>query len=83
MLRITKIKPPEVQFWYKETFIGYVNEYEFNDLRIQIKDDKIEGYWVFSDDKEYHIFNNGRLTERPKCFKLLEEQLDILTDYAT
>jgi hypothetical protein len=72
---ITKITPETVNIYHDEYgFIGEANEYEFNDLRIQIMNNKVEGYYVLKGDVRYYINNEGRLADWA-FFGLYEDQL--------
>lgn len=44
-----------------ETFIGVIqNEYSFNDIRIQIQQQQLSGYYVVWKELKIEIFGNGR-----------------------
>ena len=68
-------------------FLEYANEYELNDLRIQIKnneeptkDPNFSGYVVISNEGMHMISNKGMLSTWPKEFDLILDQLDQLTN---
>jgi len=65
---ITSINPEQVEVFHDDDgCLGRVNEYEFNDLRIQIMRKYKDGdvyqtpYYVLNDDKTTYIDKNGRL----------------------
>ena len=87
MLTINNIEPQIVAIYHSEGgFIGYANEYEFNDFRIQIKKNYYPGYYVslvrtihgyknIGVDR-YYIDIDGRLPNWPKeLFPLIDQQL--------
>ena len=78
MVTVNTIEPPTVIVISPngETRLR-VNEYEFNDLRIQIKKQKVEG-WTVEDTVHKtisEIDTDGRLADFPKSFHLFEDQL--------
>ena len=87
---LNRIQPPVVAVYHDELgFIGSANEYEFNDLRIQIKKHKEEGYFVRVVDTSqgfnaigedaYYIAKDGGVPDWPDdLFPLIEEQLQQL-----
>lgn len=63
-LKIKKVVPETVEVWHDEYgFIGEANEYEFDLLRIDIKENKLEGYYVLKDSVQYHIDRSGVLVD--------------------
>lgn len=61
-LQIKKVIPETVDVWHDEYgFIGEANEYEFGLLRIEIKRNELEGYYVLKNGTHYHIDKNGNL----------------------
>jgi hypothetical protein len=80
-LTIKKVIPETVMIWHDEYgFIGEVNEYEFNLFRIEIKKNKLNGYYVLKDENCIYINQKGQV-ESWEFFKLMEETLDELTDF--
>ena len=77
MIKYKQIKPQTVDVWSEEYgYIGNVNEYEFNHLRIQIKEQKATGYYVFFNGERIRIFPSGGLEEWPTgLFDLIADQL--------
>lgn len=62
IIHINKIEPQTVEvFTPKDRSIGFVNEYEFNDLRVQIATHKLEGYYVMFNEVKHIINTNGRI----------------------
>jgi hypothetical protein len=62
MGRVIKLKEIPIQtcvvYGPDDEFLGEANEYEFHDLRVQIKEKKLEGYYCkFDIDGEEYIFN--------------------------
>jgi len=65
-------------------FIGEITSHlELNDIRIQIKENKVDGYYImWKDDYRIFIDKYGRLDEWPKGFyDLFDDQLDALIDW--
>ncbi len=77
VIHINKIEPQTVEvFTPKGRSMGFVNEYEFNDLRIQIATHKLDGYYVKYNDKKYYINKDGNLPFWTSgLFDLFETQL--------
>lgn len=77
---VNKIKPQEVEvFNSDDKSLGFVNEYEFNDLRIQIAENNLEGYYVMFNDIKHPIDQNGRIEDWSQgLFDLFEIQLSKL-----
>jgi hypothetical protein len=66
MIKIKKIEPPRVYVYKdKDEFVGYLNEYEFNDLRVQIKFEKISGYYFEFNNRRIYICSDGKLQHYP------------------
>jgi hypothetical protein len=79
MIKYKQIKPQTVDVWSDEYgFIGNVNEYEFNDIRIQIKEQKATGYYAFFNGEKYYIDTDGKLDWPNGLFSLMGDQLMIL-----
>lgn len=77
---VNKIVPQEVEvFNPDDKSLGFVNEYEFNDLRVQIAENKLEGYYVMYNDIKHPIDKNGRIENWSQgLFDLFETQLSNL-----
>lgn len=55
------------------------NELIFNDIRIQIKDQKLSGYYLIFEGSKCEINNDGELAEWPKgLFTISTDQLNYL-----
>lgn len=66
MIQINKITPPSVTLYNPDgEFIGVINEYEFNDFRLQICQNNIQGYFIEYKDRRIFIDNDGNLDEWP------------------
>lgn len=78
---LEKIKPLEAHIYFEDSFLGVVNEYEFNALRIKIKYGALEGYSVSTADGKQRVTIDkfGRLETWPAgLFNLISEQLRTL-----
>jgi len=61
MIQVNRIRPQEVEFYDpKGNFLGMVNEYEFNDVRLQICKENVEGYYCMFEGKRMDIDSNGK-----------------------
>lgn len=80
MIVVNKIEPFTCEFFDPENkSLGFLNDFEFNDLRIQIKNEKGEGYYAVFDNKKLFIDADGRLKIWPKGFyDMFEKQLSQL-----
>lgn len=55
------------------------NELIFNDIRIQIKNQRLNGYYLVFEDKKYEINSDGELMNWPKnLFSIGTDQLNYL-----
>jgi hypothetical protein len=77
VIHINKITPQTVEvFTPADRSMGFVNEYEFNDLRIQIKEHKLDGYYLMFNNIKHTIDKDGRVDTWSKgFFDLHEHQL--------
>lgn len=77
LITLPKIKPEEVEVYYEGNSIGFCNEYEFNELRIQIKKSKLDGYAVMHEGQLHHLRNDGHFYWNwpENLFDLLSKQL--------
>lgn len=91
MIDLPKITPPKCNVYFGDEplggkFLGELNEYEFNALRIKIKQEKLKGFSVSSSENpNYRSFiqENGKLECWPQdLFNLFSDQLDILIDWS-
>jgi hypothetical protein len=83
MIQYNKIEPQNVEIWNSDGFFARVNEYEFNDIRIQIKKEQAEGFYVLLNDIQYFIDKDGRIIDWPKegLFNTINDQLEELLDF--
>jgi hypothetical protein len=83
MIKYNKIEPQTVEIWNSDGFFARVNEYEFNDIRIQIKKEQAEGFYVLLDDQKYFIDKDGRIIDWPRegLFNTINDQLIQLLDF--
>lgn len=82
-ITIPKITPQTIEVFYKDASIGFFNEYEFNDIRVQIKRGKLTGFKVKYNGSFFDIDINGRLFFPDGMFDLIAEQLHQLIIYET
>ncbi len=77
MIKVNRIIPQTVEAFDPDgNSLGFLNEYEFNDLRVQIKQEKAEGYYMVFNDKRNYIDVNGRLKDWEVGFyDMIENQL--------
>lgn len=73
MIQVKKIQPQTIECFDPEgNSLGLLNEYEFNDLRVQIKGEQIFGYHLYfkvNNVKEIiRIDRDGKLENYPKGF---------------
>jgi len=55
------IKMPTVDLYSPDSeFLGTINEYEFYDVRVQIKKQKLDGYYVVFQEEKVKIDKNGK-----------------------
>ena len=80
-IQIDKIAPETCEVFSPEGFsLGYVNQYEFNDLCIQIMKAKAEGYYIIENGKKIDISNRGRISSH-ETFTLFTNQLRELVGF--
>lgn len=78
---INKIVPQTVEFWSVEIgLICDINEYEFNDIRIQLKRTPQAGYYCKFNGEKVFFEKNGKIIKPKGMFDLMDDQLDILLD---
>lgn len=66
MIKINKIEPQLVElFAPDDSPLGFINEYEFNDIRVQIAQQKASGYYILFNNKKIIIEPTGRLHDWP------------------
>ena len=77
-IKVNKITPETCEVFTPEGIsLGYVNQYEFNDLCIQIKNAKAEGYYVFENGEKVFISSDGKVNMYD-TFNLLNEQMETI-----
>lgn len=75
-IKVNKITPQTVEcFDPNNNSLGFLNEYEFHDLRVQIKREKVKGYYCIFDNRELFIDINGRIAFWPEGF------FDVIENY--
>lgn len=79
-IQIRKIYPEPADIYLNGEYFGTVeNDYEFNDLRIQIKQAAATGFSVRFKNVESPINENGRVLNWSNgLFDIFDRQLDIL-----
>jgi sporulation protein YlmC with PRC-barrel domain len=76
MVKINKIAPPTLQIYTPNgELLGTVNEYEFLDIRVQIKKQQVSGYYGIFNGERINIDRNGELEKYPNGL------LDTMTGY--
>ncbi len=77
MIKPVNIQPQLVECYDNtDNFIGYLNEYEFNDLRCQIAEAHVSGYYSLFNSEKLFINADGRLDNWPTgFFDTIEGQL--------
>ena len=84
MIKINKIVETTCKLYDPDgNYIGKItNGLELNDVKIQIKTDKVSGYYILWKNFQIFIDKFGTLSEWPKGFyDLLDDQLDALVDW--
>lgn len=75
-IKVKKIKPPTVEcFDPNDNSLGFLNEYEFTDLRSQIVKNKVNGFYCIFAGKKIDLNPNGSIEPNTK------ELFNILYDY--
>lgn len=80
MLTVKTIIPPTVDLYEADgTFLGTLNQYEFLDVRVQIKEHQLSGYFVVFKGEKIRIDKNGTLESYPNgMFDLIGNYLSKL-----
>lgn len=64
MIHIKKYEVQTVEHFDKcGNSLGFLNEHECNDLRCQIAEQKVSGYYLVFDGVKIHIDTNGRIND--------------------
>jgi len=74
-VKFNKIEPQTVEVWNADGFFGMANEYEFNDIRIQIKENKDPNFYIMFRGTSYQINTDGRLEWPNGLFDMIIDQL--------
>ena len=75
MIKLKTIFPQEVDLYGpNESHLGKLNEYEFLDVLVQIKENQYSGYYVIFESQKIRIDKNGTLEDYPIGL------FDLLTD---
>lgn len=80
MIKVNKITPQTVELFNpQDESMGFINEYEFNDVRIQIKEQQAEGYYCMFNGERFDINKDGRSQDWFEgFFDLLDKQMSKL-----
>jgi len=83
MIQPNIIEPPERDVYNPDgEYLGSLNIYEFNDLRLQIAKERAVGYYALFEDRRIEIRPNGTCDGWPNgFFDQYERQLRELIDY--
>lgn len=66
MIQLKKINSPVVEVFDPEgNLLGEANEYELLDLRVQIREANIWGYYIVFNDRKVRIDRRGELEDYP------------------
>lgn len=69
MIKVNKIEPFTCEAFSPENeSLGFLNEYEFYDLRIQIKEAKAKGYYMMFNNIRIGIDHQGNVEDDPNGF---------------
>lgn len=69
MIQVKSIKCPTILVYDPDdNLLGALNEYEFLDLRVQIKINSVSGYYCKFNDDIIKIGSNGELSHYPIGF---------------
>ena len=74
-LIIPKIEPQKVELYNPDgVLLGSFNQYETLDIRVQIKQKKLKGYYIVFNGDKIRIDRNGNLESYPDgLFDLISE----------
>lgn len=67
-IKLNKIEPQTVEVWNANGLFAVVNQYEFNDIRIQIKNAKETGWFAVFEEIVINIDTDGRCDIWPDGF---------------
>ena len=80
MVKINEIKETTAKLYKDKELVGEITSYlQLQDIRIQIKEAKAEGYFIDWNDHRINIDKNGLLSDWPLgFFDIVDDQLDTL-----
>lgn len=82
MIQVKKIQPQTVECFNPEgNSLGFLNEYEFTDLRAQIHTEKNKGYYFIFDGEKCMIDTDGRYYPPKGLFETISDSLTILLGF--
>ena len=65
-----------------DKLIGYINEYELNDILIKLKKEFVPGYYCLFKGGKINIIEGGKISSQPDgFFDLIENQLGELLGF--
>ena len=80
-MEVKRIIPQTVEFYsVNDGFICDINEYEFNNIKIELKKNNEEGYFCKFNGEKVFFSKNGTFHKPKGMFDLFDDQLDILLD---
>ena len=66
MIKVKKIEPEAFEHFDSDgNSLGFLNEYENTDLRCQIAEHYIDGYYLMFEGKRYDIMPSGKINNWP------------------
>lgn len=69
MVKVNNIDPQTVELFDPEgNSMGIINQYEFNDIRIQIKNQKASGYYCLFNNEKIFFQDKGGMSNWPEGF---------------
>lgn len=82
-ITINRVKPEPADIFLNGEYFGFVsNDYEFLDLRLQIKEAKATGFTVRFNGFESAITRGGNVIDWPPgLFSLIDDQLNKILGY--
>lgn len=84
MITYKQIPIQTVEVWNQDGFFARVNEHELQDIRLQIKNQEAEGFYVVFEGQNILINKRGELSHWPKgFFDLTDYYLCLLLDFGT
>jgi len=83
LIQIPNIEPCTCEFWFENILIGIIkNEYQLNDVRIQVKQKQLQGYYFMFKNHKIDIQLDGDLSEWPdEFFDITNKQYKELYGY--